>query len=203
MGGEFTDHRLGRCPRVAEGGKEGLDLGGRRGEQQPTRGLGIRREQAVRVGHPRIPAGLGQRVQVALRPAGHHARFREAASPPEEGKTRDIDPRPDTAFPHDVPEVPEETAGPYPADGSNGVNVLTESGVVRSDITRSFGTGSAVAEGVPLTIAMTILDVQAGGTPVAGAAVYAWHCDREGRYSLYDAALASGTALPALDSTML
>ena len=65
-----------------------------------------------------------------------------------------------------VAEVPEETAGPYPADGSNGVNVLTESGIVRSDITRSFGTGSAVAAGVPLTIAMTVLDVQAGGTPV-------------------------------------
>ena len=31
-------------------------------------------------------------------------------------------------------ETPEETAGPYPGDGSNGVNVLTESGVVRSDI---------------------------------------------------------------------
>ena len=90
-----------------------------------------------------------------------------------------------------VAEAPEETAGPYPADGSNGINVLTESGIVRSDITRSFGTGSAVAAGVPLAIAMTILDVQAGGTPVAGAAVYAWHCDREGRYSLYDSTLAS------------
>ena len=31
-------------------------------------------------------------------------------------------------------ETPEETAGPYPGDGSNGVNVLTESGIVRSDI---------------------------------------------------------------------
>ena len=30
-------------------------------------------------------------------------------------------------------EIPEETAGPYPADGSNGVDVLSESGVVRSD----------------------------------------------------------------------
>ena len=90
-----------------------------------------------------------------------------------------------------VAEAPEETAGPYPADGSNGINVLTESGIVRSDITRSFGTGSAVAAGVPLAIAMTILDVQAGGTPVAGAAVYAWHCDREGRYSLYDSTLAN------------
>src|SRR3954469_22287115 len=32
-------------------------------------------------------------------------------------------------------QIPEETAGPYPGDGSNGVNVLTESGIVRSDIT--------------------------------------------------------------------
>jgi len=100
-----------------------------------------------------------------------------------------------------VAEVPEETAGPYPADGSNGVNVLTESGIVRSDITGSFGTGSAVAEGVPLTIAMTVLDVQAGGTPVAGAAVYAWHCDREGRYSLYDSSLADENYLRGVQET--
>ncbi|MGE0027126.1 MAG: 3,4-dioxygenase subunit beta [Thermoleophilia bacterium] len=100
-----------------------------------------------------------------------------------------------------VAEVPEETAGPYPADGSNGVNVLTRSGIVRSDITRSFGTGSAVAEGVPLTIAMTVLDVQAGGTPVAGAAVYAWHCDREGRYSLYDSSLTNEDYLRGVQET--
>ena len=36
-------------------------------------------------------------------------------------------------------EIPEETAGPYPGDGSNGVNVLSESGIVRSDLTSSFG----------------------------------------------------------------
>ena len=95
----------------------------------------------------------------------------------------------DTAGSADTAEIPEETAGPFPADGSNGVNVLTESGIVRSDITTSFGSGSATAGGVPLAIAMTILDVQAGGTPVKGAAVYAWHCDREGRYSLYDQTL--------------
>ncbi len=84
-------------------------------------------------------------------------------------------------------EIPEETAGPYPGDGSNGVNVLTESGIVRGDLTRSFGTGSAVATGVPLTIALTVLDVAGTGTgsPLAGAAVYLWHCDQQGRYSLY------------------
>jgi protocatechuate 3,4-dioxygenase beta subunit len=85
----------------------------------------------------------------------------------------------------DVAEVPEETAGPFPGDGSNGINVLTESGIVRSDITASFGGASGVAEGVPLTIDLTVLDVAAGGTPREGAAVYIWHCDREGRYSLY------------------
>jgi protocatechuate 3,4-dioxygenase beta subunit len=84
-----------------------------------------------------------------------------------------------------VAEIPEETAGPFPGDGSNGVNVLTESGVVRSDITSSFGGASAVADGVPLSIQLTVLDVAAGGAPVEGAAVYVWHCDREARYSLY------------------
>src|SRR5688500_16415668 len=84
-------------------------------------------------------------------------------------------------------EVPEETAGPYPGDGSNGPNVLAESGVVRSDITSSFGSASGVAEGVPLTLRFRVYDL--GGeevTPLAGAALYAWHCDREGSYSMYD-----------------
>ena len=83
-------------------------------------------------------------------------------------------------------EIPEETGGPYPADGSNGVNVLTESGIVRSDITKSFGSASGVATGVPLTIALTVLDVADGAaSPYGGAAVYLWHCDIDGNYSLY------------------
>ena len=85
-------------------------------------------------------------------------------------------------------EVPEETAGPFPGDGSNGPNVLAESGVVRSDITTSIGGASGTAAGIPTTIEMTLLDVAGGGKPLAGAAVYVWHCDREGRYSMYDIA---------------
>lgn len=83
--------------------------------------------------------------------------------------------------------IPEETAGPYPGDGSNGVNVLKESGVVRSDITRSFGdSAGGTAEGVPLTLTLTVVDAGSGcGTPRKGAAVYVWHCDRAGGYSLY------------------
>lgn len=86
-------------------------------------------------------------------------------------------------------EIPTETAGPFPGDGSNGPNVLAASGVVRQDITSSFGTGSAKAAGVPLTFTLTLLDNANGCVPLAGAAVYAWHCDREGRYSLYDSGL--------------
>ena len=82
-------------------------------------------------------------------------------------------------------EVPEETAGPYPGDGSNGPNVLTQSGVVRGDIRSSFGSASGVATGVPLTIKLTILDSAKGCAAYAGAAVYLWHCDINGRYSLY------------------
>lgn len=86
-------------------------------------------------------------------------------------------------------EIPEETAGPYPGDGSNGPNVLEASGVVRRDITSSFGTASGKAEGVPLTFTLTLLDNANGCTPLAGAAVYAWHCDRDGKYSMYDSSL--------------
>ncbi|MEV7635030.1 intradiol ring-cleavage dioxygenase [Pseudarthrobacter enclensis] len=86
-------------------------------------------------------------------------------------------------------EIPQETAGPYPGDGSNGPNVLEASGVVRKDITSSFGTASATAEGVPLTFTLTLLDNANGCTPMAGAAVYAWHCDRDGKYSMYDSSL--------------
>ena len=82
-------------------------------------------------------------------------------------------------------EIPDETAGPYPGDGSNGPNVLDQSGIVRSDIRSSFGTASGTAGGVPMTLELTITDLANGGAPFANVAVYVWHCDREGRYSLY------------------
>lgn len=81
--------------------------------------------------------------------------------------------------------IPRETAGPFPGDGSNGPNVLTQSGIVRRDIRRSFGSASSVAEGVPLTVTLTVLDIAKGCLPRAGAAVYVWQCSREGLYSLY------------------
>lgn len=84
----------------------------------------------------------------------------------------------------DLTEVPDETGGPFPGDGSNGVNVLDDSGIVRSDIRSSFGSSTTTAEGVPLTIQLTVRDA-ATGDALSGAAVYLWHCDRDGNYSLY------------------
>ncbi|MEV2229592.1 intradiol ring-cleavage dioxygenase [Streptomyces phaeochromogenes] len=98
--------------------------------------------------------------------------------------------------------IPGETAGPYPGDGSNGVNVLKESGVVRKDITSSFGTASGKAEGVPLTVTLTVVDAASGcGTPKEGAAVYLWHCDRDGNYSLYSEGVTEENYLRGVQET--
>lgn len=85
----------------------------------------------------------------------------------------------------DCAPIPAETAGPYPGDGSNGPNVLNQSGIVRSDIRSSFGSASGVAQGVPLTVKLTVQDSAKGCAALAGAAVYLWHCNRDGAYSLY------------------
>jgi protocatechuate 3,4-dioxygenase beta subunit len=82
--------------------------------------------------------------------------------------------------------IPEETQGPFPADGSNGPSVLALAGVVRGDIRSSFTGLNGTADGIPLTINLTIVSVSTC-SPLAGRAVYIWHCDRAGGYSLYSA----------------
>jgi len=84
--------------------------------------------------------------------------------------------------------IPQETAGPYPGDGSNGPNVLGLTGVVRSDIRTSFAGLSGTADGVQLTLVLTIVSASTCA-PLAGRAVYLWHCDRPGRYSLYSSGI--------------
>lgn len=90
-------------------------------------------------------------------------------------------------------EIPQETNGPYPADGTNGLNILEESGIERSDI-RSSLDGGSTADGVPLTMSFTVTDM-ANAAPFAGAAVYLWQCDAEGRYSMYSEGIEAETYL--------
>jgi protocatechuate 3,4-dioxygenase beta subunit len=98
-------------------------------------------------------------------------------------------------------ELPEETSGPFPGDGSNGANVLNQSGIVRSDITSSFGSSTTKAEGVPLSITMTTNDFADNKSPLVGGAVYVWHCDREGRYSLYSEGVTNENYLRGVQET--
>lgn len=80
--------------------------------------------------------------------------------------------------------IPTETAGPYPGDGTNGPNALAISGIERRDIRTSVGTASGTAEGVELTVTLTLVS-SATCEPLVGYAVYLWHCNRAGNYSMY------------------
>ncbi|ESQ78240.1 hypothetical protein [Asticcacaulis sp. YBE204] len=90
--------------------------------------------------------------------------------------------------------LPEETEGPFPADGSRrgppGIrasatespNALKLPFIERRDIRTSGNTG-AMAAGVPLTLRIRLTG--AGCRPLADHAVYIWNCTRDGQYSLY------------------
>ena len=101
----------------------------------------------------------------------------------------------------DLVEIPDETAGPYPGDGSNGADVLEQSGVVRQDITSSFGDSTTTAPGIPMQLRLTVLDIRNGGAPMVGAAVYVWQCDSLGQYSMYSEAVQSENYLRGVQVT--
>ena len=86
--------------------------------------------------------------------------------------------------------IPEETAGPFPGDGSNRTsadvaNALLLPGIVRSDIRSSLAGAGGLARGVPLRLTLELVDTRSGCRPLSGHAIYLWHCDALGRYSMY------------------
>jgi protocatechuate 3,4-dioxygenase beta subunit len=110
-----------------------------------------------------------------------------------------------TAATADCPtEIPGETAGPYPADGSNAsqqtLNALDMSGIVRQDIRTSIGTQNT-AQGVPMKIEFTLVNTNDACAPLAGYALYAWHCTREGGYSMYSEGLTDEDFLRGVQET--
>jgi len=78
--------------------------------------------------------------------------------------------------------------------------VLTAAGVVRRDIRSSFAGLSGTADGVPLTIALTIVSASTCA-PLANRAVYIWHCDRPGRYSLYSSGVTNQNYLRGIQES--
>ena len=84
-----------------------------------------------------------------------------------------------------------ETEGPFPSDGSNNAhgtlsNVLTESGIVRRDMRLPAGKTGTTAKGTQVDLEISLLNVKGSCAPLAGHAIYVWHCDAEGHYSIYD-----------------
>jgi len=99
--------------------------------------------------------------------------------------------------------IPAETAGPYPGDGTNGPNALTQTGIVRSDIRASFGSsGSIVAAGTRSTVTLKLASTTGTGCgSVAGLAVYIWHCNATGGYSMYSSGVTSQNYLRGVQVT--
>jgi len=131
-------------------------------------------------------SGMGAPVTVAPTPSPSPTPTATPTATPTPTPTATGGPNPVCAL------SPTETRGPYPADGTNASsgstnNVLTASGIVRSNIRPSFIGSSTVAAGVPLTLTITLVNLQASCAPLANYAIYLWHADALGRYSLYSA----------------
>lgn len=102
--------------------------------------------------------------------------------------------------------IPSETEGPYPGDGSNSVNgsianALALSGIVRSDIRASIAGATGVATGVPLQVIIELVNTSASCADLAGYAIYLWHCDALGRYSMYSSGVTGENYLRGVQST--
>lgn len=102
--------------------------------------------------------------------------------------------------------IPEETAGPYPGDGSNTsngsiANALALSGIVRSDIRSSIAGATGTASGVPLVITLDLVNTNGGCADLSGYAIYLWHCDAQGRYSMYSSGVTAENYLRGVQET--
>ncbi|XHS78089.1 intradiol ring-cleavage dioxygenase [Burkholderiaceae bacterium UC74_6] len=102
--------------------------------------------------------------------------------------------------------IPQETNGPYPGDGSNSngsgiANALTLSGIVRSDIRSSIAGATGVATGVPLTLEIELVNTNASCADLGSYAVYIWHCDAQGRYSMYSTGVTAENYLRGVQAT--
>src|SRR5690606_32088098 len=73
--------------------------------------------------------GLGAVVLAACAPATSDGATTASATPTTGG----TDSTDGSAATTSAGEIPDETAGPYPGDGSNGPDVLERSGIVRQD----------------------------------------------------------------------
>ncbi len=80
-------------------------------------------------------------------------------------------------------------------------NALLLSGIVRRDIRSSIVTSTTTAPGVPLTLTLTLVNSKSSCASLAGYAIYLWHCDRSGQYSMYSAGVTNENYLRGVQVT--
>src|SRR4029079_7138017 len=57
------------------------------------------------------------------------------------------------------------------------------------------------AAGVPLTIKLALVDSNSNCAPLAGYAIYLWHCNRDGKYARYSSGVTSEDYLRGVQAT--
>jgi protocatechuate 3,4-dioxygenase beta subunit len=63
------------------------------------------------------------------------------------------------------------------------------------------GSATGTAAGIPLTVTLTLVNASGTCEPLQGYAIYLWHCDREGRYSLYSSGVTNQNYLRGVQET--
>ncbi len=79
--------------------------------------------------------------------------------------------------------------------------MLALSGVVRSDIRASIAGATGVATGVPLQVIIELVNTNASCADLSGYAIYLWHCDALGRYSMYSSGVTAENYLRGVQAT--
>lgn len=80
---------------------------------------------------------------------------------------------------------------PYPGEqllqpgGASLANIWSASGLLRHDIRPNLSGDGLAAAGLRMDLTMTLLAAGYAQTPIRNAAVYVWHSDAQGEYSVY------------------
>ncbi len=102
--------------------------------------------------------------------------------------------------------IPEETAGPYPGDGSNTnggglANALALSGIVATTSARASRAPPASPRACRSIVKPAASTPNNSCADLSGYAIYLWHCDREGRYSMYSSGVTAENYLRGVQAT--
>ncbi len=86
--------------------------------------------------------------------------------------------------------VPREPVAPYPHElsltgKSSLANFWARSGLLRQDIRSNMDNQGLGASGLPLDLVIRVIRAGCEQEPIPGAAVYVWHSDANGEYSVY------------------